>query len=63
MPAMDPRDDLGRDDAGIPVDAEADAPLTYDPVDEARHIRAREAAAGIPGLEGFALVVTEGRRG
>lgn len=39
---------------------ESDATLTYDPVDEARRMRAREAAVGIPGLEGFALVVTEG---
>ena len=60
MPGMDPRDDLWRDDAGTPADAEADATLTYDPVDELRRIRAREAAAGIPGLEGFALVVAEG---
>ena len=29
-------------------------------MDEARRIRAREAAAGIPGLEGFALIVAAG---
>ena len=60
MAAMDPRDDPGRDATGTPAEPETDPTLTYDPVDEARHIRAREAAAGIPGLEGFALVVTEG---
>jgi pSer/pThr/pTyr-binding forkhead associated (FHA) protein len=60
MGAMDPRDDPGRDASRTPPESEADPTLTYDPVDEARHVRAREAAAGIPGLEGFALVVTEG---
>lgn len=57
---MDPRDEAGRCPGGKPEDPETDATLTYDPVDEVRRIRAREAAAGIPGLEGFALVVTEG---
>jgi hypothetical protein len=42
---------------GAPGD---DVTLTYHPVDEERRIRAWEAAAGIPGLEGFALVVAEG---
>jgi len=56
---MDPRDDLTRDPEPA-SEPETDPTLTYDPVDEARHIRAREAAAGIPGLEGFALVVIEG---
>jgi pSer/pThr/pTyr-binding forkhead associated (FHA) protein len=60
MSAMDPRDEPSRREAGTPADAERDTTLTYDPVDEVRRIRAREAAAGIPGLEGFALVVTEG---
>ena len=38
----------------------ADSTLAFDPVGEARSLRAREAAAGIPGLEGYALVVTGG---
>ena len=33
-----------------------------DPIEQERVIREREAAAGIPGLEGFALVVTAGPR-
>jgi pSer/pThr/pTyr-binding forkhead associated (FHA) protein len=45
----------------VPED-ENDPTLTYDPVDETRKLRAAEAAAGIPGLAGFALVVTEGPR-
>jgi hypothetical protein len=45
----------------VPED-ETEPTLTYDPVDETRKLRAREAAAGIPGLAGFALVVTEGPR-
>jgi pSer/pThr/pTyr-binding forkhead associated (FHA) protein len=57
---MDPRDEAARDATGAPEEPEADPTLTYDPVDEARRIRAREAAAGIPGLSGYALVVTEG---
>ena len=57
---MDPRDDAVQGVAGRPVDPEAEATLTYHPVEEARRIRAREAAAGIPDLRGFALVVSEG---
>ncbi len=60
MPCMDPRDEPGRDEAATPAEAEHDATLTYDPVDEARRIRAREMASGIPGLQGFALVVADG---
>ena len=43
-------------------DEETDPTLTFDPVEEVRKIRAREAAAGIPGLAGYALVVTDGPR-
>lgn len=50
MPGMDPRDEPGRGEAATPAEAEHDATLTYDPVDEARRVRAREAAAGIPDL-------------
>ncbi|MFH1330340.1 MAG: FHA domain-containing protein [Actinomycetota bacterium] len=57
---MDPSDEAGRHPREKSADSETDATLTYNPVDEVRRIRAREAAAGIPGLEGFALVVTEG---
>ena len=57
---MDPRDDAARDATGMPVEPETDPTLTYDPVDEARRIRAREAAADIPGLAGYALVLIEG---
>jgi hypothetical protein len=39
---------------------EPEPTLIFDPVEEVRRIRAREAAAGIPGLAGFALVVTDG---
>jgi len=56
---MDPRDEPGQGEAGTPAEAEHDPTLTYDPVDEARRIRAREAASSIPGLEGFALVVAD----
>jgi pSer/pThr/pTyr-binding forkhead associated (FHA) protein len=42
------------------LDGQTEPTLTYDPVEEARRLRAREAAAGIPGLAGFALVVTDG---
>ena len=45
-----------------PAPDENDPTLTHDSVGEARSVRAWEAAAGIPGLEGFALVVTEGPR-
>jgi hypothetical protein len=57
---MEPRDEPGRAEAAPPAEVEHDATLTYDPVDEARRIRAREAASGIPGLQGFALVVADG---
>ena len=55
---MAPRDDPPPEESG--PHAEPDPTLTYDPVEEARHIRAREAAAGIPGLEGLAMVVAHG---
>ncbi len=35
---------------------------TIDPVAEARTLREREAAAGIPGFSGFALIVASGPR-
>ncbi len=35
---------------------------TIDPVAEARSLREREAAAGIPGFSGFALIVASGPR-
>jgi pSer/pThr/pTyr-binding forkhead associated (FHA) protein len=35
---------------------------TIDPVAEARALREREAAAGIPGFSGFALIVASGPR-
>ncbi|NJD19081.1 MAG: FHA domain-containing protein [Gemmatimonadetes bacterium] len=60
MLVMDPRDEPRRGDPAAPADAERDATLTYDPVDEARRVRAREAATSIPGLQGFALVVAGG---
>ena len=47
---------------GAPEDEEPDPTLTFDPVEEVRKIRAKEAAAGIPGLAGYALVVTDGPR-
>lgn len=57
---MDPTADPGTGAAGTPTEPETDPTLTYDPVEEARRIRAREAAADIPGLSGYALVLTEG---
>jgi pSer/pThr/pTyr-binding forkhead associated (FHA) protein len=39
---------------------EHDETISFDPVEEARALRGREAAAGIPGLSGFALVVASG---
>jgi pSer/pThr/pTyr-binding forkhead associated (FHA) protein len=57
---MDPRDEPGRGEAAPPAEVEHDSTLTYDPVDEARRVRAREAAAGIPDLRVFALVVADG---
>jgi len=41
---------------------ERDETIAFDPVEEARALRGREAAAGIPGLSGFALVVSSGPR-
>jgi pSer/pThr/pTyr-binding forkhead associated (FHA) protein len=41
---------------------EQDRTETIDPVAEARSLREREAAAGIPGLAGFALIVASGPR-
>ncbi len=35
---------------------------TIDPVAESRSVREREAAAGIPGFSGFALIVASGPR-
>jgi len=57
---MEPRDETPPGAGGGAAEQQADSTLTYDPVDEARRLRAREAAAGIPGLEGFGLVVTDG---
>jgi hypothetical protein len=57
---MEPRDETPEEAAAGAVGHQADPTLTYDSVDEARRLRAREAAAGIPGLAGFALVVTDG---
>jgi pSer/pThr/pTyr-binding forkhead associated (FHA) protein len=37
-----------------------DETISFDPVEEARALRGREAAAGIPELSGFALVVASG---
>lgn len=37
-----------------------DETISFDPVEEARALRGREAAVGIPGLTGFALVVASG---
>ena len=52
-PPWTPATSPARGAAGTPAEPETDATLTYDPVDEARRIRAREAAAGIPGLRGL----------
>lgn len=41
---------------------ESDATETIDPVAEVRNLREREAAAGIPGLAGFAVIVASGPR-
>ena len=41
-------------------DFEPDPPELVDPVAEARTLREREAAAGIPGLAGYALIVASG---
>jgi hypothetical protein len=57
---MSPHRDSGASDKPDRAEAEHDPTLTYDPVDEARRLRARRAAAEIPGLEGIALVATEG---
>lgn len=50
-------------DAPDPAHTDQDGPdetISFDPVEEARVLRGREAAAGIPGLSGFALVVASG---
>jgi len=60
MAGMESRAPDGAESTGEPVDQQAEPTLTFDPVEEARRLRAREAAAGIPGLAGFALVVTAG---
>ena len=60
MAAMESRAPDGRERSREPLDQQAEPTLTFDPVEEARRLRAREAAAGIPGLAGFALVVTDG---
>lgn len=39
-----------------------DPTLSFDPMVEARRLRNRQAVAGIPGLKGYALVVTTGPR-
>ncbi|MBM3695050.1 MAG: FHA domain-containing protein [Actinobacteria bacterium] len=57
---MKREDDATPREPGQSAEPAPDATLTYDPVEEARRIRAREAAAGIPGLEGVALAVTAG---
>lgn len=53
----DPTEDRPEDDS-----LEPDQTETIDPVVEARHLREREAAAGIPGLAGYALIVASGPR-
>jgi pSer/pThr/pTyr-binding forkhead associated (FHA) protein len=45
-----------------PEEREADSTETIDPVAVLRKLREREAAAGIPGLAGFALIVASGPR-
>jgi pSer/pThr/pTyr-binding forkhead associated (FHA) protein len=42
------------------IGGEHEETISFDPVEEARVLRGREAAAGIPGLSGFALVVASG---
>ncbi len=59
MPGMAKREEPP---SGPPEDDEPEPTLIFDPVEEVRRIRALEAAAGIPGLAGFALVVTDGPR-
>lgn len=49
-----------RPPAGSGDEREPDSTETIDPVAEARTVRQREAAAGIPGLAGFALIVGSG---
>lgn len=51
--------DRPRDDTPEP---DPDSTETIDPVAEARATRQREAAAGIPGLEGYTLIVAGGAR-
>lgn len=60
MAVMDRGDETRESKVTPPEEQLPDPTLTYDPVEEARRLRAREAAAGIPGLEGFALVATGG---
>ena len=44
-----------------PVDnGQHDPTIPFDPVEEARVLRGHEAAAGIPGLTGFAVVISAG---
>jgi hypothetical protein len=57
---MEPSADRPNENGRDAPDRQSDATLTFDPVEEARRLRAREAAAGIPGLAGFALMVTDG---
>lgn len=57
---MDPSAHGPEDEGTEAADQQSDPTLSFDPVEEARRLRAREAAAGIPGLAGFALMVTDG---
>jgi len=51
------------DDEPRQDESEDDEPTeTIDPVAEARALREREAAAGIPGFSGYALIVASGQR-
>jgi pSer/pThr/pTyr-binding forkhead associated (FHA) protein len=44
------------------IEGDEDPTETIDPVAESRALREREAAAGIPGFAGFALIVASGPR-
>lgn len=57
---MEPRADQPGEGGAERPEAPSEPTLAFDPVEEAHRLRAREAAAGIPGLAGFALVVTDG---
>lgn len=59
MPGMQPPAGDSGDAAAADAEGE-ESTETLHLEAEARRLRAREAAAGIPGLEGFALVVTDG---